>query len=901
MFDQIENLIKEQTARVEALPERTLLSGGALARFSDALRKLADTVSESIVAQLLVHEVGDGNPLAALDPALLTEEQRRSAGKAVNEALLSGALTLPKPLTDLLALRLRNVTDALIEMLRRVAAHREVLGALLPDGRTFTRIENIVFSAGDTHNGGRSVTVLHTDAGKLVYKPRDMRGEAGVYALVQNHFSDVLGVPKCIAFGSSFGVSEFIEKRRAEGAEEARLFWYRFGGAAAVMKVLGSTDMHVENLTCSGGKPYIIDLETVISPELSNEMYEKLHPELWHLKSTSPYLSSLLPIQHEGRELSVLMNTADDGCAPVVEGKRVPVCDYLVDFTAGYTEIYRRILAKKEDISRFVSALSSEMPVRILLRNTQFYHDEMLRLCHHAALADEAARDKARSRLEKRLRYCIRSEFEAAVQSELKQIERGDIPFFYTYAASGDLCFGGETIVRNVFDVSAERHILNNLAAMGEKDLAFDLQLFERSVGQYPRRLPEDERDVQLKPFRTNKPISREQAMQEARRQFDLIFYLSITAPDGKLFWGCINDSDCSFRFCDTGLTCGLTGIAVFAAAYAYVSGDARANALAARTVGEAVTELERLSRCYEKMGFPADEFPNLGESEGMGGILNGLALLRRYTGSEAITALQQKALMILSRYGFSCYGAPDRMIGISGLLSVLCRFDEYKARTDLIAAAADSLLAMKKLPWKGKLLWKPFPDKPRPISGGGHGLAGVAEALFAAGAALGEEKYARAAEDAIGFELEAYSEKFRTWSDLRTYPPVGFMHGYCSGAPGIGIMLERIRKAGYESPALEKCAALAKRSVDELPLNARDHLCCGNSAVTEYYMTVGRLDEAGRTLAAMQRRSVEAGGYRYLGYACHNGVTPSLFYGASGIGYEMLRYACPQTILSVI
>lgn len=348
-------------------------------------------------------------------------------------------------------------------------------------------------------------------------------------------------------------------------------------------------------------------------------------------------------------------------------------------------------------------------------------------------------------------------------------------------------------------------------------------------------------------------------------------------------------------------MTCGLTGIAVFAAAYAFVSSDARAKTLAARAVREAVTELQRFCGYYEEMGFPADDFPNLGESEGMGGILNGLALLRRYTSSETISALQEKALLTLSRYGFSRYGAPDRMIGISGLLSVLCRFDEYKARPDLIAAAADSLLAMQTLSWKGKRLWKSFPDKPRPISGGGHGLAGIAEALFAAGAALGEAKYARAAEDAIGFELEAYSERFRTWSDLRTYPPVSYMHGYCSGAPGIGIVLERTRKVGYESPELEKCAALAKRSVDELPLNARDHLCCGNSAVAEYYMTVGRFDEAGRVLAAMQHRSAQAGGYRYLGYACHNGVTPSLFYGAGGVGYEMLRYACPETILSVI
>lgn len=901
MLDQIKNLIKEQTARVEALPESALLSDGALVRFFEALRELAETVSQSTVTQMLVHEVGGDNPLAALDPALLTEQQRRSAEKAVNEALITGERALPKPLTDLLELRLKNVTDAFLEMLRRLAAHREELSVLLPEGRPFGRIEDLALSAGDTHNRGRSVTVLHTDAGSLVYKPRDMRGEAGVYALVQSHFSDVLGVPKCVAFGDSFGVSEFIEKRRAEGAEAARLFWYRFGGAAAVMKVLGSTDMHVENLTCSGGKPYVIDLETVISPEISNEAYKKLHPELNRLKSTSPYLSSLLPTQPDGRELSALMSTADDGLAPVVDGKRVPVCGYMEDFTAGYEALYRRILAKREGIARFVSALSGEMPVRILLRNTQFYHDSVLRLCRHTVLADEAAWDRARARLERVLGRDIRPEFEQAVQSELEQILCGDIPYFYTYAGSGDLCSEGGTVARNIFPVSAERHVLNNLAAMGEADLTFDLQLLTRSVEQYPRRLPEDEQDEQLLPLRATEPLSRERALMEARRQLELIFDLAIHAPDGKLFWGYMSDPDCAFRFCGAGFANGLTGIAVFAAACALVSGDGRARELAARAVGEAVTELERAYGYYEAEGFSADPCPNLGEVDGIGGILNGLALLRRYAGGEAIQALQDKALATLSRCDLSRCGAPDRMAGISGLLSALCRFDEYRVRTDLIAAAADSLLALKTQPCQGKLLWRSFPDKPRPISGSGHGLAGVAEALYAASAVLGDEKYARAAEDAIGFELGAYSEKFHTWSDLRTCPPVGYMHGYCSGAPGIGIMLARIRRWGFAGEVLDRCAALAGRSADELPLNARDHLCCGNSAVAEYYMAVGRFDEAGRVLAAMRTRSARAGGYRYLGYDYHNGVTPSLFYGAGGIGYEMLRYAAPETILPVI
>ncbi len=901
MFDQIEKMITEQTARAEDAPERTLLSDVVPERFSEMLRGIARTISQSTVTQMLVRQVGDDNPFAAFDPALLTDEQRMRAERAVNEALNSGATTLPKPLTDLLAAQLGSVTDAFLEMIGRVFAHRGELSVLLPGGKPFTRIEDMVPSAGDTHNQGRSVTVLVTDTGKLVYKPRDMRGEAAVSELVRALFSDVLGIPRCVAVGRDFGVSEFIGRERSEGEEEARLFWRRMGGASAVFKILGSTDMHTENLTCSGGRPYVIDLETVFSPEQMNEAYGKLHPELRRLKSSSPYLSGLLPFQHDDRELSVLMNTGDDGCAPIVGGRRVTVRGYLADYKAGYEEIYRRILEHKDDISRFVSALSAETPVRILIRNTQFYHDTMLKLWRHGALADVEAASKARELLEKRLRLSIRDDCDAAVLSETRHLARGDIPYFYTFADGADLSADGGTVVSGLFGVSAAQHIRNTLDALGEEDLSFDLQLLTRAVGQYPDRLPEDERGAPVRPVRADVPLGREEALAEAKRQFGLIFDLAVEGPDGKLFWGYTDGSDYSFRFCETGFANGLTGVAVFAAACAFAAGGAETEEAASRVVKEAVTELERYYGYYEENDFPEDQFPNLGEADGMGGILNGLALLRRYTDGVTIRAMQEKALLTISRYGLSRYGAPDRMAGIAGLLSALCRFDEYRTDRELIASAADRLLALKTLPRGNGFLWMSFPDRKRAISGGGHGLAGIAEALCAADAVLCDGRYARAAEDAIRFELEAYDEKIGTWSDLRSYPPTGYMHGYCSGAPGIGIMVERIGKAGFHSDEFDRCAYLAGRSTDSLPLNPRDHLCCGNAAIAEYYMTAGRHDEAGRVLAAMRRRSAEDGSYRYMAYDCHNGVTPSLFYGASGIGYEMLRYACPEKILPVI
>ena len=113
--------------------------------------------------------------------------------------------------------------------------------------------------------------------------------------------------------------------------------------------------------------------------------------------------------------------------------------------------------------------------------------------------------------------------------------------------------------------------------------------------------------------------------------------------------------------------------------------------------------------------------------------------------------------------------------------------------------------------------------------------------------------------------------------------------------------MMERIKCMGYEDEVVKRLARCARASTDRLSLNERDHLCCGNSAIAEYYLSVGDHASAGRVLRAMYDRRKAEGSYRYMGYDRKNSLTPSLFYGVSGVGYEMLRYAFPEKIKPVL
>ena len=484
------------------------------------------------------------------------------------------------------------------------------------------------------------------------------------------------------------------------------------------------------------------------------------------------------------------------------------------------------------------------------------------------------------------------------MESEVNQLLQGDIPYIYTLTGSRNLFSRGERVAENVFHRTPLQHALDNLEAMSQEDEAFDMALLKRALLQYPAKLEKEEDSL---PQRTDAPITKEQAIQEAREFMRILNEICIFSPKGTPYFGYINEADYSFRFCDCGLVNGLTGIAVFATGCAMIFGQEKEKAFADKIVDTALDGLKRQNAYLSEKEGDWDYAPNLGEAEGIGGILTGLALLKRYTGRRDISDFQESALQTLSLFDLSRYGAPDRMNGMAGLLSALCRFPEYQEKKELIQRAADSLLSMKTLPHQDFSLWKPLSHKNRAISGGGHGLAGIAEALYAAASVLQKAAYARAAEDAIAVEIEAYSKEYGTWKDFRLYPPTGYMHGYCSGAPGIGIMTRRIQDRGFESGKLSQCAMLARAAVDMLPLNERDHLCCGNAAIAEYYLAMGERDEAGRVLSGMAQRKKQTGSYRYMSGGYQNSVTGSLFYGVSGVGYEMLRFASPENILPVI
>jgi hypothetical protein len=132
-------------------------------------------------------------------------------------------------------------------------------------------------------------------------------------------------------------------------------------------------------------------------------------------------------------------------------------------------------------------------------------------------------------------------------------------------------------------------------------------------------------------PKRSKEPLQKETALGEAGRLLEEAYSLGIPAPDGRLFWGYVFEGGSSFRFCDAGLTGGLSGFAAFAAAYLDVGEDGRVRRMAQKIIQETVLDLGRAMEHIRFRDFSFDFSPPLGESSGTAGIITALELIRNY------------------------------------------------------------------------------------------------------------------------------------------------------------------------------------------------------------------------------------------------------------------------------
>ncbi|MEV7911562.1 type 2 lanthipeptide synthetase LanM [Streptomyces griseus] len=170
-------------------------------------------------------------------------------------------------LDRLLRLATARTARTVADVLHAAVADRAELDALLGGPG---RIVSVTPGLGDAHRGGRTVClVVRDDGSRAVYKPQ------------QDNCQQLLTSLRTLldADGSFFGPlhprtlvrpahvwQEFVVHADLDGtAEHSARYFRRFGRSAALLSMLGATDLHHENIIATPDGPVVIDTETLVS------------------------------------------------------------------------------------------------------------------------------------------------------------------------------------------------------------------------------------------------------------------------------------------------------------------------------------------------------------------------------------------------------------------------------------------------------------------------------------------------------------------------------------------------------------------------------------------------------------------------------------------------------------
>ncbi|WP_079133906.1 type 2 lanthipeptide synthetase LanM [Streptomyces sp. EN23] len=378
-------------------------------------------------------------------------------------------------LDRLLRLATARTARTVADVLHAAVADRAELDALLGGPG---RIVSVTPGLGDAHRGGRTVCLVVRDDGtRAVYKPQ------------QDNCQQLLTSLRTLldADGSFFGPlhprtlvrpahvwQEFVVHADLDGtAEHSARYFRRFGRSAALLSMLGATDLHHENIIATPAGPVVIDTETLVSlpntaPEQGGSMpaAAALNRDIEHsvlntLLFPARYAGSKLDVdisgigcvrpgasEHLQSYLVVDAGTDDirfDRSQVVVEhgsnmatvaGEPLDPRRWTDELVAGFREA-RTLLAAHRDAVEATVRESAGWAVRQVVRPTYVYARFLEASTHPVHLGSRQDRAELLGKLPRHYRGTAAASADAVHREEVAALLDLDVPFFTVDCDSG--------------------------------------------------------------------------------------------------------------------------------------------------------------------------------------------------------------------------------------------------------------------------------------------------------------------------------------------------------------------------------------------------------------------------------------------------------------------------------
>ncbi|WP_041624995.1 type 2 lanthipeptide synthetase LanM family protein [Stackebrandtia nassauensis] len=829
-----------------------------------------------------------------------------------------------------------------LRLAERIAADTEVLSRRFADGADLGKVTSISADAGDQHRGGQTVAIVTWDSGlRLVYKPRSMRLDQTFSALVDwlndAGLTHPLRTVECLDRGD-YGWSEFLVAEPCRDAAGVRRFYHRQGALLALLGLLRTNDMHAENLMALDEQPVLVDLETLFQPRLpdTNEQLTGAEQLAQQATAASVLQVGLLPapawVTREGRAVDIsglghlpgqqtsmpvptLSGIGTDDMRvklervamdlpdhrPVAADIPLNLLDYADDLLAGYTEMHRLCRTRRADLLAEDGPLAAfgGMRVRVLLQSTVTYSTLFRTGFHPDVLRDALDRERHFDFLWRRIERT--PALTAAIAAERRDLWRNDVPYFEAdtdgpvvydsegAAVEGLTVIGGLDLTRDALRDWDEEHLREQLAQIRGSLAAAAINTVARF--EYP---------VYSSP-EVAEPAAPEEFVRAADRIGVHLRSRAFVAGDSAQWLGLSSHMGRNWSLgpLTPDLFNGVAGVALFLAELSRATGDSSYAVLARQATVTIRRQVERDPHILHGMA-------------GLPGIAYTFCRLADLLGDES---LRDDAVGLAERT--RAHDSPDAEFdivgGAAGTIAALRVLHDQRPESpaaEVIRAAADRLLDAAEAQDAG-IAWLPAMMREnnlasRPPSGFGHGTGGIAWALAQAGGVLGEDRYARAAQDAITYERSLFRPGDGTWQDVRDPDGKAMTCAWCHGAVGIGLSRVGMRDlVPGDRAAIDEEITVALDTARRDGFGISHSLCHGDMGAVELFLSAASLHDGPELRDETIRRATSV--LRTVeteGWICglpFGEPTPSLMVGLAGIGYGLLRLNDPTRVPSVL
>ena len=662
-------------------------------------------------------------------------------------------------------------------------------------------IVNIEVNKGDSHHDGRRVAILSLDNGrKIVYKPRSLKADIQFQKLLE-WISSKIGISyQCfrVLDCGDYGWCEYIESKDCISKEEVSRYYYRNGIIVFLVRILGSSDLHYENLVANGEYPVLIDLETVLSG--GRAISEKQQEGIEGIIRESVLQSGLLPLYIWGKDGSGINISALSGKAGQILPIKLPIvvdagtaemrieyrevktksaqnlcrqnglfCEpakYVNKIIQGFRDAYYYAMDHPDEIDRYIHGFSG-IPIRKILRDTQTYAMMLSLSWHPKYLTNSGLREELLLKLDRN--EPAEGSFEAwKLAEEQRALLRGDIPYFW-YDPVGTAIFSDRgSCYKGYFREPVIDTVRRRICRLSENDMRIQEKLIRSSLGiceasKTKVRLYHKTDDIEDKRFYALRRIS------------SFILNEFVTAENGEIGWiqsilAGYKEQGLLTRATDAYLYNGLSGILLF---FMKLSKTVQCNEY--QWIIEKLKS--QISKVINDMYCDNSSYLQTGIYNGEASLAFVCQILYLETGDFEWLMLMKKQLSKMEPL-LENDRDYDLLSGNAG--AIMAYLNAYELTLDdhylTIAVFAGDLLISNATKFSEGWYWQGRASR-KGLTGMAHGNAGIMMSLCRLAAICQHERFYDAACKALQYEDAFYSYSKQDWMDLRFIEDAGLIH----------------------------------------------------------------------------------------------------------------------------